>query len=258
MGVGDWAATGGQAAAEGLWNLLALAGPSVCAVLLVFLVVRGILRGARYRAVRAFTEDDRRAVRDAIVAAERKTVGEILPVVVERSDPHPAAEWLAALSFVVVGSTLLIVILPWKHPAWVLGEQAFLGIAGFVLARWLPDLKRSFVLETRASAVTEEQSFQEFYRNGLHRTRAATGVLLFVSLFERRVVVVADEGIDAKVDAATWEAVDRLVLDGIRSGSLRDGLVAGIGRAGNLLSEHFPWVEGDRNEIPDRVIVRAE
>lgn len=257
MAMADWAAVGEQAA-EGTWSLLGLAGPTLCAALLLFLVARAVLRRRRYRAAHAFRESDRLAVRDAIVAAERKTVGEILPVVVERSDPHPAAEWLAALSFVLVGSTLLIVFLPWKHPAWVLGEQALLGVAGFLLARWLPDLKRSFVFENRASAVAEEQAFQEFYGNGLHKTRAATGVLVFVSLFERRVVILADEGIDAKVDEAFWAGVDELVLDGVRRGSLRDGLVAGIARVGDLLADQFPWVESDRNEVPDRVIVRDE
>jgi putative membrane protein len=257
MAVTDWSAVGEQAA-EGTWSLLGFAGPAIGAALLLFLLVRAVVRRRRYRAAHVFTEADRQAVREAIVAAERKTVGEILPVVVERSDPHPAAEWLAALSFVLVGSTLLIVLLPWKHPAWVLGEQALLGIAGYLLARWLPDLKRSFVFENRATGVAEEQAFQEFYANGLHRTRSATGVLLFVSLFERRVVVLADEGIDAKVDASYWEGVDEAVLEGVRRGSLRDGLVAGVRLVGDLLSEQFPWTEGDRNEVPDRVVVRVE
>jgi putative membrane protein len=257
MAAADWSAVGGQAA-QGAWHLLGLAGPAICALLLFFLVARAISRQKRYRVAQAFTEQDRRAVREAIAAAERKTVGEILPVVVERSDPHPAAQWFAALSFVLVGSTLLIVFLPWKHPVWVLAEQVAFGFVGYGLARWLPDLKRSFVFENRASAVAEEQAFQEFYGNGLHKTEGATGVLLFVSLFERRVVVLADEGIDSKVDAEFWEGVDELVLDGVRRGSLREGLVQGIQRVGDLLADQFPWTKGNRNEVPDRVIVRVE
>jgi putative membrane protein len=106
--------------------------------------------------------------------------------------------------------------------------------------------------------VAEEQAFQEFYAQRLHKTEAATGVLVFVSLLERRVVLLADEGIDAKLDAQFWADTDDAILDGIRRGSLRDGLVDGIARAGECLSLHFPWKEGDRNEIPDRVIVRRE
>jgi putative membrane protein len=133
-----------------------------------------------------------------------------------------------------------------------------MGAAGFGLARALPDFKRLFVFEDRATAVAQEQAFQEFYANDLHKTEAATGVLLFVSLFEHRVIILADEGIDSKVDAEFWADSDELILDGIRKGSLKEGLIAGIRQAGERLALDFPWTEGDRNEIPDRVIVRKE
>jgi len=255
---GGWSAVGDQAASGGAWALLGIVGPLVCAALLVFFLVRALVRHRRYRVVASFGEEDERAVHQALAEAERKTVGEILPVVVERSDPHPGADWLAALAFALVGSALLAAWLPWGQPALVLVSQVAMGAVGFVLARLLPDFKRVFIFEDRATEVAGEQAFQEFYRNGLHKTEAATGVLLFVSLLEHRVIVLADEGIDARVDAEFWAGTDNLVLEGIRKGSLRDGLVAGIRRAGKELAEDFPWTEGDANEIPDRVIVRKQ
>jgi putative membrane protein len=253
----DWSAVGEQAG-SGVWYLVAVALPTVFLALLAFFVLRALARNGRYRVVRAFGEQDHRAVREALAAAERKTVGEILPVVVERSDPHPGAEWLAALTFVIVGSSALLAWMPWQDPLVVLLVQVLLGVLGFGLARGLPDFKRVFIFENRATKVAEEQAFQEFYANGLHRTEASTGVLLFVSLLEHRVVILADEGIDAKVDASFWAATDDAILDGIRAGSLRDGLLAGIRRAGDALASQFPWQEGDRNEVPDRLIVRRE
>jgi uncharacterized membrane protein len=83
-------------------------------------------------------------------------------------------------------------------------------------------------------------------------------VLIFISLLEHRVIVMADEGINARVDQNFWAQTDAAILKGITGGSLRDGLVAGIDRAGDCLAEFFPWVEGDRNEIPDRIIIRRE
>ena len=53
-------------------------------------------------------------------------------------------------------------------------------------------------------------------------------------------------------------AAVRGVVADVREHAVRDGLVAGIQRTGERLSEFFPWQEGDRNEIPDRVIVRRE
>ena len=240
------------------WTLAGRIGAAIFVLLLAWIVIRALAQHRRFRAVGVLGESDIEAVREAVARAEKRTVGEILPVVVERSDPHPAAEWLAALSFLLAGSSLLMAWLPWRHPAGLLLTQLAIGALGFALARSLPGLKRLFLDEARATAVAEEQALQEFYRHGLHRTQAATGVLLFVSLFERRAIVLADEGIDKKVGPGFWLETDKAVLEGIRAGSLKNGLIAGIDRVGEQLSAQFPWGEGDRDEIPNRVVVRRE
>ncbi len=253
MTMNEWSTTGG-----GFWHYVTMTTPWIFAGLLLFLFLRAVLRQRRYRAVRVFVEDDQRIVREAIARAERKTVGEILPVVVERSDSYPGANWLSALCCVLIGSALTAAWLPWESPALVILAQLAMGALGFCLSAMLPGFKRLFIFRGHAASISEEQAFQEFYANGLHKTEAATGVLIFVSLLEHRVIVMADEGIDSKVADDFWEETNEAILKGIGKGSLRDGLVAGIDRAGDRLAEFFPWVEGDRNEIPDRLIIRRE
>jgi len=253
----NWTAAADQSSGD-LWDVLEIAGPVIFGLLLAVLVVRAIVRRGRYRAVGVLNDADREAVHAAIEEAERRTVGEILPVVLERSDPHPGASWLASLCFLLVGSALLAPWLPWERPALLLASQMVMGAAGFSLAHVLPGFKRVFIFEDRATAVAMEQAFQEFYANGLQKTEAATGVLLFVSLLEHRVVVLGDDGIDAKVAAEFWKTTDEAILQGIQRASLRDGLIDGIHKAGDLLAEHFPWAQGDRDEVPNRVIVRRE
>ena len=245
----DWTAAGTQVSSE-FWRIAGLVGAAIFAALLLFLVVRAIFRQRRYRVAQLH--------RGRPARRKRSAVGEILPVVVERSDPHPGADWLAALCCLLVGTSLLAGWLPWEQPVFLVLSQFGMAAVGFGLARILPGFKRVFIFEDRATAVAEEQAFQEFYANGLHKTEAATGVLLFVSVLEHRVIIMADEGIDSKVGAEFWANTDDAILDGIRHGSLRDGLVSGIERAGERLAEFFPWRDGDRNEIPDRVIVRRE
>ncbi|MFT5286310.1 MAG: putative membrane protein [Planctomycetota bacterium] len=257
IGEQTWGASGTQANSS-LLEYAGLAGASLLALAFVIATVRAIARHKRYRAAKSFDIVDIEAVRLAIAAAEKKTVGEILPVVVERSDPHPGAPWISALVMLLTGSVLLAGYLPWDQPGWLLACQIALGAVGYSIARALPDLNRLFVSEERATAVASEQAFQEFYANGLHKTEAGTGVLLFVSLFERRVIVMGDTGINAVVKPEDWENTDKAILEGVRAGSLRSGLIKGVESAGALLAEHFPWTDGDRNEIPDRVIVRRE
>ena len=243
----------------GAWlDVSGVLGLVVLLTLLGVLVARALLRRERYRATGALSAADVERVHEAIRAAERRTVGEVLPVVLGRSDRHPGASWLAAFLFATLGSFLLGVWLPWHLPLLLIPIQVALGALGYGLTRALPGFQRLFVSEGRATEMAEEQALQEFFRHGLHRTEGRTGVLLFVSLLEQRVVVLADEGIDAKVSPDQWKETDAAVLGGIARGSLADGLVAGIESAAEVLARHFPWRDGDRNEIPDRLIVRAE
>jgi putative membrane protein len=233
-------------------------GPWVLGAIFVVLLVRALMQQRRYRAVAVFDTAAQSAVHDALLMAESHTVGEIVPVVLERSDRHPSAEWLSALVTLLVGTALLQGLLPWHAPHLLILCQLGLGAFGFVLARALPAWKRLFISERRATEMALEQATQEFFRLGLHQTTARTGVLLFVSLLERRVVVLGDIGIHAKVEDGHWERTQTAVLEGVRRGKIEAGLIGGIRATGAQLAEHFPWVHGDRNEIPDRVVVRRE
>lgn len=233
-------------------------GPWVLAAIVVVFAVRAILQHKRYRALSVFDARAQERVHEALMSAESKTVGEIVPVVVERSDLHPSADWLSALTLLLFGSAFLAEVLPWHAPQWLILSQLGLGACGFVLSRALPGWKRMFVSEARASEMADEQATQEFYRLRLHETHARTGVLLFVSLFERRVIVLGDIGIHSKVGDEHWAQTRDAILEGVARGQLEAGLVEGIARCGVELERHFPWTHGDRNEIPDRVVVRRE
>jgi putative membrane protein len=248
----DWPVDVGAAAHLPLVGLLVFLG------LWSALVLRAVVLRKRTQVAHALGSEELTAVHAALVAAERRTIGEILPVVLERSDRHEDAAWRAALSVLATGSLLLLPWLPWHAPLALLALQAAMAGVGYASARTLPEFLRPFLVEARARERVEEQAFLEFHRYGLASTEARTGVLLFVSLLERRAVVLADVGVDARITPGQWEATNAAVLAGLARGSLRDGLLAGIENAGRVLAEHFPVAANDRNEVPDRVIVRRE
>jgi putative membrane protein len=128
---------------------------------------------------------------------------------------------------------------------------------GYGLARCLPDFQHHFISQARAQEVTEEQAIQEFHRLMLRETRGRTGVLLLVSLLERRVVVLADEGIDSRVKEGTWEGVQQAIQGQVAQGNLVSGLVQGVAAAGEILAEHFPG-DGHSEGLPNLVQVRRE
>jgi len=239
-------------------ELLDRYGPWILLALLVVLLARAAMLHQRFRAHDVLDANDEAGVHAALAEAERHTVGEIVPVVLERSDRHPGACWLSALVALVLGTLLLEGLLPRNDALLLVACQVALGALGYAAAALLPAWKRLFISERRANEMAEEQAFQEFYRLGLHRTEAATGVLIFVSLLEKRVIVLADTGIDEKVGADHWKRVDEAILSGIAAGELREGLLEGIRECGEVLAEHFPVGDDDENEIPDRIVVRKE
>jgi len=115
-------------------------------------------------------------------------------------------------------------------------------------------LKRIFVTKAEITEEVEEAALTSFYRNGLNNTRDRTGILIFISVFERKALVVADEGINAKVDTGVWQEVVDLVVNSIKQRHQAEGICRAIRRCGELIREHFPIKADDTNELDNLIV----
>ncbi len=86
------------------------------------------------------------------------------------------------------------------------------------------------------------------------RTAARVGLLLYLSLDERLAEIVADEAIHAKVSPERWGDAMTALIDEVRAGRPAPGMAAAVAAIGAIIAEHFPKTEGDKNELPDRLI----
>jgi putative membrane protein len=118
----------------------------------------------------------------------------------------------------------------------------------------IPNLKRPFITKREMREEVEEAALTSFFLNGLHRTRDLTGIIIYVSVFERSVHILADKGINDKVDPAVWEAVVAEITAGIRAGKAGEALCAGVARCGELITKHFPIKDDDTDELPNLII----
>lgn len=207
-----------------------------------------------------FTQQDQEAIAAAVADAERLTGGEIVAYVVERSDTYEEAEWRggAFLGSLVLLATILLhdVASDWPSPL-VAGTLVggVVGIAaGMLFVRFSPLLTRLFtgrgIMERRVAA----RSAEAFVSEEVFNTRDRTGVMIFVSLLERIVLVVGDSGINARVGAEAWSGLVDTVLNGIRARRPAEGITSAVRQAGEILRAH--GVErraGDSNEIRDAV-----
>ncbi len=216
------------------------------------------------REIRDFFDDaDLDRIRRAVDEAEGRTSGEIVPYVVARSDEYRLGLWTAATLGALFGALAAAVALwaldPWGAPGplWVLMPPALGAAFGYFVAYLFPALRRILVADEVLELRTRRRASQAFLEEEVFRTRERTGILIFLSLLERRVVVLGDAGINARVEPREWETIVEGIVAGIRRGEPAAALVEAIGRCGELLErrgvERRP---DDRDELADGLRTR--
>jgi putative membrane protein len=192
---------------------------------------------------RLFSQADLDAIQTAVREAEGRTSGEIVPYVVERSDPYQNALWKGAALGALLGPMAALAIYRWTDVwgwppgLWIVLPAPLGGAAGYLLAlidpvrRWMAG---EHILDLRA----RRRAAVAFLDQEVFRTRDRTGILLFLSLFERRVVLLADSGIHQKVEEGAWEAITGRLAQGIRSGRPAPALIEAIRACGEILERH--------------------
>lgn len=208
-------------------------------------------------ASRLFSAADRDRIAAAVRAAEGKTSGEIVPYVVERSDNYEDAAWRAALLFAFAALGALVLLRRFTS-FWF---PDFLTIAfvivvasgvGFLSANLVPALTRIFAGRELLDLRVSQRAAEAFIAEEVFNTRDRTGILLFISLLERRVLVVGDAGINAKVQPAEWEDIVQQVANAIRAGHPAEGMIAAIQQCGVLLQKReVARRADDRDELAD-------
>ncbi|HWC56630.1 MAG TPA: TPM domain-containing protein, partial [Sphingomicrobium sp.] len=122
-----------------------------------------------------------------------------------------------------------------------------------LILKWMP-LRLALTPGATKHRRVRRRAIAIFQAAVARRTAGTTGVLIYLSVAERRAEIVADEAILKVTDDHTWgEAMTALLTD-VREGRVGDGIVAAVDRVGVVLSEHFPRSTGDVNEIPDKLI----
>lgn len=93
-----------------------------------------------------------------------------------------------------------------------------------------------------------------FTRLGMEKTRDRNGVLILVAPASQTFAIVGDVAIHEKCGQAFWEELASAMSGSFQRGEFTAGLLAGIGRAGQLLGEHFPRRPDDIDELSNRVV----
>jgi putative membrane protein len=201
------------------------------------------------------SESDKLAIAEVIRKAESSTSGEIVFSLTDAAAKYRHATLQAALAG-MVASAAAYLALPLMHSISLLLWIELISFAGFYALFSKVSWRRWFISAAEMDARVRDAAFTEFYSSGLHRTRDSNGVLILLSCFERRVVVLGDRGIHEKLGDHHWDEVRDRIIEGIHSGKAREGICAAIESCGNALAQYFPRLHDDVNELSDAVIDR--
>ena len=209
-----------------------------------------------------FTDEEQARIKQAVQQAEQGTDGEIVPMIVPASALYREAGYrmglILALLILAILLTLEMYWLPWGWHAGNAGWLMLAVVVAYSIGQWLgaaPNIIRLVTSRERMAFKVKLRTEQAFYQHGLHNTKNCTGILILVSLLERRVHVLADKGINDRVPPGTWDGLVSGILDGIRTGNTTDAICEAITKCGALLAQVSPAGSGDNpDELPNTLI----
>lgn len=129
------------------------------------------------------------------------------------------------------------------------GEQTHRGEVRLVVEKSMP------IAAVREGVTNRQRALAMFAECGVWDTADNCGVLIYINLAERKVDIVADRGIDSRIDASTWQSVCDTMTAGFALGNFHDSTLAAIDRVNALLRQHFPAQGSRPNELPDRPVM---
>jgi len=211
-----------------------------------------------------FSTQDLERIKTAVHQAEGKISGEIVPVFVEKSGLYSVANYRAAV--VAASLTFLIIILldryiPLASKSLQLYERdpllifllvVMFGLLGALISNYTDFIKRVFVPQQHFDRATRQRAETAFLQEEVFNTRHRTGIMIFISFFEREVIVIADRGISKVVEQKEWDKMVQGIIQNIRMGKVVDGIEGAILRCGEILLEKgFLKTTDDVNQLKD-------
>jgi putative membrane protein len=224
-----------------------------------------------------FNDREKKAIMLAVETAESSTSGEIATMVVDHSESYREAEILGGI--LLAGLLAFITSLLFVYASIKTGTAEWGGMnnnAHFLhygiyiwtyiplvclfffpsryFLRKYPMLKLPLVGRKRMEQAVRERAVRAFYEKRLYKTRDETGVLIFISLLERKVWILGDRGVDRIIPHAFWQGLASELSAGIRGNRAGETLCAVINKIGNEMAMHFPRKPDDTNELSDEII----
>jgi len=217
-------------------------------------------------AKRFLSKRERATLEEAVAAAERRTAAEFVCAVATESGRYDRAESMVGLAVSLLGLGIVQLGFSWTpSDSWIearavpLALQAMAVVAGFVagsvLASYAHPLRRLFVSATERDAEVARAASHVCAVSRLASTRQRGGVLVYVSLFERRVVVLADTGAARPLGENGLDALRNMATERLVRGKRLEAFSDTVAAAAERLAPALPAEAVNPDELADALRV---
>jgi|SRR5882672_3198808 len=197
-----------------------------------------------------FDDAAREALTDCVRKIETTTDAELVLVVRARSGSYRQADYLFGALLAFAG-LLFLLFSPFDfHQYWVAIDVPLLFLLGTLIASRSNWIRRLLTTRKHRNEAVRTAAAAMFYEAGIANTNAEMGVLIYLSILERRLELIADRGVLRGVNALEW---NQILFDLREAGTKSEprSLLAGLAKLGTLLSRHLPATGENPNELPD-------
>ena len=98
-----------------------------------------------------------------------------------------------------------------------------------------------------------ERAYEVFHQLKMDNTKLSNGVLIYLAIADKSLVILGDKGINDLVEDSFWDSTKDLMVAHFKKEQFKEGLIAGIQEAGKQLSRYFPIQLNDEDELPNQI-----
>lgn len=200
-----------------------------------------------------FLPEAKTAVRAAIAEFESHTSAELVVAVRDRSGHYKDADYLVGFVFALAGLCVFLF-----HPApfrneWFPLEMTILFVLGALFSSQVPALRRLLLSGKRLEANVKNAARAAFVDLGISKTRGRTGILVFVSAFERRVELVCDIGAGLQTLGPAFQEKFAQLHQIVGNGESIERFLSVLKELGPLAGKALPHRDDDIDELSNEV-----
>ena len=205
------------------------------------------------------TETERSQLNALIAETEKRTKTQIVLAVIQRSDSYMELPWKAfALGASLAGLLVLILNLPfygWNPQITALTSVVItlgIGAALALLTVLIPGFAKWFLSEERADVEVRQYAQSQFLDRELFATSNRTGILLMISLFERKIVILPDKGLDNYLSLESPQRIIAAMTPFLKQKQINLAFTTGLEKLSQILGTSIKG--SGKDELPDEII----